>query len=118
MAARTEYHETVSNAFTRTSISKTGRRYAMKGIPVFPLKGKAPLTPHGFKDASSELSRVAALFNAAPNATGIGMPTGGVSGLVVADKDRDSEEVRRIWDSLPPTLEVATGRASGLGRHG
>jgi hypothetical protein len=84
---------------------------------VFPLKGKRPLTPNGFKDASIDASRVTAMFNAAPNATGIGIPTGGVSGLVVADKDRDSEEVRRIWDSLPPTIEVATGRASGVGRH-
>jgi len=81
---------------------------------VFPLKGKEPLTPHGFKDASSDPARVTAMFNAAPNATGIGIPTGSFTRLAVVDKDGDSEEARRIWESLPRTLEVGTGR----GAHG
>jgi DNA-binding transcriptional ArsR family regulator len=50
------------------------------------------------------------MFNAAPNATGIGIPTGGVSGLVVPDRDGDSDQANQIWDSLPPTVEVATSR--------
>jgi hypothetical protein len=107
------YHPHEHLALTRASTVKTALEYARKGIPVFPLKGKEPLTPHGFKDASHDTSRVTAMFNAAPNATGCGIPTGGFSGLVVVDKDSDSPEARRIWDSLPPTVEVATSR----GRH-
>ena len=80
---------------------------------MFPLKAKTPLTPHGFKDASRDRSRVTAMFNGAPNATGIGIRTGGLSGLAVVDRDGDSDQARLIWDSLPPTVEVATSR----GRH-
>ena len=113
-----QYHaELTRKPFTRSFLLETALKYARRGIPVFPLKGKRPLTAHGWQDASTDASRITAMFNAAPNATGSGIPTGGFSGLAVADKDRDSEEVRRIWDSLPPTLEVATGRASGVGRH-
>jgi hypothetical protein len=108
-----QYHaESVAKPLTRSIFLKTALNFAKRDIPIFPIKGKAPLTPHGFKDASSELSRVTAMFNAAPNATGIGIPTGGFSGLVVVDRDGDSEEAQRIWDTLPPTLEVATGRGT------
>jgi hypothetical protein len=114
----TPYHaQSAAKPPKRSIFLKTALNFADRGIPVFPLKGKRPLTPHGYKDASAHPPKVTALFNAAPNATGIGIPTGSFSGLVVGDKDSDSEEARRIWDSLPPTLEVATGRASGLGRH-
>jgi hypothetical protein len=105
------YHaERTAKHFTRSFLLKLARKVAERGFPVFPIKGKAPLTPHGFKDASTDPSRVTALFNAAPNATGIGIPTGSFSGLVVVDRDGDSEEAQRIWDSLPPTVEVATAR--------
>lgn len=113
----TEYHNTNGsvgpNPPTRSSIAKLARGYAAKGTPVFPLRGKEPLTRNGFKDASADPSRVTAMFNAARDATGFGIPTGSFSGLVVVDRDGDSAEAQRIWDSLPPTLEVATAR----GRH-
>jgi hypothetical protein len=104
---------TVYPKLARSTLTKSVLSCASRGIPVFPLKGKKPLTPHGFEDASHEASRVTAMFNAAPNATGYGIPTGGFSGLVVVDKDGDSPEAARLWGSLPPTLEVATSR----GRH-
>jgi hypothetical protein len=107
------YHaERTEKPFTRSFFLKIALNDAERGIPTFPLKGKQPLTPHGFKDASTDSSRVTAMFNAAPNATGVGIPTGGVSGLAVIDRDGDSEEARRLWDSLPPTLEVSTGRGT------
>jgi hypothetical protein len=108
-----QYHaESAAKPLARSFFLKNALKFAERDIPIFPIKGKAPLTPHGFKDASSELSRVTAMFNAAPNATGFGIPTGGFSGLVVVDRDGDSEEAQRIWDTLPPTLEVATGRGT------
>src|ERR687897_2428202 len=107
------YHaESAAKPLNRSFFLKIALKRAQRGIPVFPLKGKAPLTPHGFKDASTDPSRVTAMFNAAPDATGNGMPTGSFSGLVVVDRDGDSEEAQRIWDSLPPTLEVRTGRGT------
>jgi hypothetical protein len=38
-------------------------RYAGAGIRVFPTNGKAPLTEHGFHDASSERERVEAWWS-------------------------------------------------------
>jgi hypothetical protein len=94
-------------------ITQTALDYAARGIPVFPLKGKVPLTKHGFKDASADPGEVVRMFDPEVNATGIGMPTGSV--YIVVDKDGASEEARRIWSSLPPTLEVATAR--GIHRY-
>ena len=110
----TQYHaESAAKPPTRSIFLKNALKLAERGFPVFPIKGKAPLTPHGFRDASTDAARVTALFNAAPNATGIGIRTGGVSGLAVVDRDGDSDQASQIWDSLPPTVEVATSR----GRH-
>lgn len=112
-----EYHANdVAKPLTRSIFLKTALNLAKRDIATLPLDGKVPLTPHGVKDATTDPRRLHLWGNRYPGAN-IGIPTGGVSGLVVADKDRDSEEVRRIWDSLPPTLEVATGRTSGVGRH-
>jgi hypothetical protein len=111
---KSRYHaESAAKPPTRSFFLKNALKLAERGFPVFPIKGKTPLTPHGFKDASRDRSRVTAMFNAAPNATGIGIRTGGLFGLVVVDRDGDSDQARLIWDSLPPTVEVATSR----GRH-
>src|SRR5215204_101942 len=111
---KSRYHaESAAKPPTRSFFLKNALKLAERGILVLPLKGKEPLTRHGFKDASTDLSKVTALFNAAPNATGIGIPTGGFYGYVVVDRDGDSDQARLIWDSLPPTVEVATSR----GRH-
>src|SRR5215204_617402 len=111
---KSRYHaESAAKPPTRSFFLKNALKLAERGFPVFPIKGKTPLTPHGFKDASRDRSRVTAMFNAAPNATGIGIPTGGFYGYVVVDRDGDSDQARLIWDSLPPTVEVATSR----GRH-
>src|SRR5215203_1576148 len=53
-----EYHgECTHSPFTRSIFLKTALKLAERGIPTFPLKGKQPLTPHGFKDASTDLSK-------------------------------------------------------------
>lgn len=57
-------------------------------IPVFPCVpgGKRPLTPHGFKDASTNVADVAAWWTRWPDAN-IAIPTGTRSGVDVVDVD-------------------------------
>ena len=67
---------------------------ARRGFAVFPCRAenspgcknvKAPLTPHGFKDASSDAQVVAEMFNAVSPKALIGLPTGQVNGVIVVD---------------------------------
>jgi hypothetical protein len=105
--------------------------YADRGWPVVPLHfplskgtcscgnrncgsvGKHPRTPHGLKDATTDLAQVQAWWERWPKAN-VGVLTGHASDLVVLDVDPrhgGSEslaelEVRRL---LPPTARTVTG---------
>ncbi len=70
----------------RADLLRAALAYAEKGIPVFPCKGKKPLTRRGFKDASTLTQQITAWWNAHPDAN-IGIPTGKISGLLVLDVD-------------------------------
>ncbi len=61
------------------------RRYAGLGYPVFPCVpgGKTPLTPHGFKDATTDSAQIKAWWETHLDAN-IGIPT---AGLLVVDVD-------------------------------
>jgi hypothetical protein len=96
----------------QSKLLKCALRYGDLDISVFPLQGKTPLTPNGFKDSTTDRSRIHAWWNRYPSAN-IGIATGSRSRLAVVDRDADNPEVAKIWDSLPPTVEVATSR----GRH-
>lgn len=93
--------------------------YAARGLPVFPLNGKKPLTEHGLKDASVDTSTIRAWWKNWPEAN-IGIPTGRSSRLWVLDVDPrhgGNESLAALeakHGSLPPTLE---GRTGGGGRH-
>ena len=69
---------------TRTA----ARMVAESGVPVFPCVpgGKRPLTRHGFLDATTSPSQVAAWWRQYPGAN-IGVPTGAASGVDVVDID-------------------------------
>jgi len=68
------------------------------GLPVFPCRArekksngrtwgaKSPLTPNGFKDASTNIERISELFEPFPDAL-IGVPTGAASKLFCIDVD-------------------------------
>jgi hypothetical protein len=92
---------------------------AERGLWLFPVAGKLPLTENGFKDALNDPVAVRALFVLHGNATGIGIDCGR-SGLLVVDLD--GPRGRGTWTRLllehgsVRTLEAATGRRDG-GRH-
>lgn len=76
--------------------------YVNMGFSVFPLqvKGKNPLTAHGFKDASKDPAVVKAWWQKYPQAN-IGIATGQVSGgLCVIDMDIDESKGLDGWKSL------------------
>jgi hypothetical protein len=63
-------------------------RYAAKGKPVFPCRSnKQPYTSTGFKAATTDPEQIQQWWSTNPDAW-VGMPTGAVSGIVVADLDR------------------------------
>ncbi len=72
--------------------AQNAANWARNGFPVFQCKpaDKSPLTPHGFKDATTDLGQVAAFWKEHPKAL-VGIPTGAASGLFVVDLDTDRD---------------------------
>ena len=84
--------------------------------PVFPCKGKRPLTDHGYKDASTDASSIGQAWTRNPDAN-VGLVTGS---LIVVDVDgpegaKSLEALEAQHGPLPPTLSASTGR--GLHRY-
>ena len=107
--------------------------HAESGIYVFPcrsreeinpetgevLKAKTPLTPHGFKDATTEPGKIAAWWNRWPDALPAA-PTGKINGFAVTDIDKKNGanwvvSVQKAGLILPDTHTQLT--PSG-GQHG
>jgi hypothetical protein len=86
-------------------------KIAGKGKPVFPCKpDKAPYTPRGFKDATTDPGRVTALWTRYGGEK-IGMATGSRSGVSVVDVDRLEalEELNpELLQALRETLTIRT----------
>jgi hypothetical protein len=96
-----------------TKSARGAQRIAHKGKPIFPCReDKSPLTPRGFKDATTNPGLVKGFWTKYPDAL-IGMPTGSHSGVFVVDLDR-LEALGELERELPETLTVRT--RSG-GRH-
>jgi hypothetical protein len=73
--------------------------WASAGFPVFPCEhDKRPLTPHGFKDATTDMGAVAAYWQAYPKAL-VGLATGAASGLFVVDLDTDRETGEAVGEA-------------------
>lgn len=99
---------------------KAALKYASKmKWPVFPCNGKKPLTPNGFKDASTEPDQIREWWEKHPDAN-IGIPTGSESLIDVLDIDPRNggdgslEDLESKHSKLPDTVEQLTG---GGGRH-
>jgi putative DNA primase/helicase len=94
--------------------------YARAGLPVFPVGvNKAPLTPHGFKDATTDEDAIRLWWSEHPEA-GIGIPTGEATAIIVLDidprHDGDKTLVKLLaeYAPLPPGPITKTG---GGGQH-
>lgn len=103
---------------TAQELLRAALAYAGRGIPVFPCwRDKSPLgplAPHGFKDATTDASRITAWWSRYPDAN-IGIPTGKASGIISLDLDvykpgaMTFEEVVAKLGNLPKTATVRTG---------
>ena len=105
---------------------------ALRGVAVFPVRSRQPLTKRGVYSATSDIHVLPQLNWA--DADGVGMPTGEVSGIDVLDvdvrartpEDRESPHDHSMGEArdgfaelsalpaLPPTLSASTPRN---GRH-
>jgi hypothetical protein len=98
-------------------IHRAALKIAGKGKPVFPCKpDKSPYTSRGFKDATTDPGRVAALWTRYRGEK-IGMPTGSRSGVFIVDVDR-----LEALGELPPEVqqelrETLTIRTPSGGLH-
>lgn len=110
---------TVAPPVEGLSLLDAALAYAARGIPVFPCnEQKRPLTPRGFKDATTDPKQIRAWWSRWPRA-GIGMPTGLKSGFWVVDVDMPEgpgtlAALEAEHGPLPKTLSARTG---GGGRH-
>ena len=86
------------------------------GWAVFPLKpgGKTPLTPNGFKDATTDLTQVRAWWQQWPDAN-IGLPTGHHFDVI----DVDAPVLKTAWFEMlhEPDLEVHGFAATSSGGY-
>jgi hypothetical protein len=107
------------------TVSEAALDYARRGTPVFPCNpiDEKPLTPHGFKDATTNEAQVRAWWAQWPNAM-IGAPTGPALGAWVLDPDIDPvkqldgiaalAQLTAQYGALPQTLTSITPRG---GKH-
>lgn len=96
---------------------KKALRFARRGWPVFPLRGKRPRVATGFHAATTDEDQIREWWRNWPDA-GVGIPTGEASRLVVIDLDEGGDKafarLEQQHGDLPRTRRVETG---GGGEH-
>jgi predicted P-loop ATPase len=88
-------------------------------MKIFPLRprGKTPLTPHGFKDATTDLEAIASWWRKYPDAN-IGLVTGPESGLWVLDVDgAEGSASLALLEQEHGALPATPLQRTGKGRH-
>lgn len=100
-----------------SNIVETALRYAELGYPVFPCanaSNPAPLTRHGFKDASTDPQQIERWWRQFPNAC-IGLATAGL--LVVDIDERDNPWLAHDPEKRLDLAAAPTSLTPGGGRH-
>lgn len=91
--------------------------YAAQGFPVFPCKpDKSPYTPHGFKDATTDIATITAWWRQWPDAN-IGIPTAGYTVLDVDPKNGGDMTLAELEKKHGPLPVTPTAKTGGGGRH-
>jgi Bifunctional DNA primase/polymerase, N-terminal len=105
----------ITSATTPFSVAKT---LALRGLAVFPVRSRQPLTARGFYSATSDIHALPQLNWA--DADGVGMPTGEVSGIDVLDVDVRGidADVRGVGARTPGVREEPSHVCMGEGRDG
>lgn len=102
-----------TSAHTPYSVAKT---LALRGLAVFPVRSRQPLTKHGFYSATSDIHALSRLNWA--DADGIGIPTGEVSGVDVLDVDVRGLEIGARTPVVRESPPHRDGGDGGEGRDG
>ena len=99
--------------------AKIAQRYALKGLAVYPAKGKVPILPGGINSATKDPTIIENLWDHYPTAN-VGIATGPISNLLVLDIDVDKNTGKdgfysiRSWEkehgTFPDTVSDITGR--------
>jgi len=102
----------------RVSFAQAAERYQALRWPVFPVSvDKAPLTRHGYKDATVSPNQIRMWSELYPDAN-IAIATGRVSGLIVLDVDgEEGEESLKALAETGIVFPQGPCVRSGRGRH-
>ena len=87
-------------------------QYAAAGLSVFPVYGKRPITPSGFKDASTDSEIIDAWWSGAPDA-GVAIVIPEWAAVVDTDDEECEAALQALDMDLPATLTAITSR----GKH-
>jgi putative DNA primase/helicase len=105
----------------QSQLCRAALYYAGLGWPVLPLRprSKAPLTKHGYKDATTDERTILSWWTRWPNAN-VGVATGAPSGVAVLDVDPRSgglESLQELMDRHGPLPQTPIAETGGGGLH-
>jgi hypothetical protein len=115
-----EYHLLTDSRRARSATLRAALALAAKGVPVFPCgTNKQPLTPNGYKNASTDPQRITAWWNRWPEAN-LAMPTGPASGYWVVDVDPEAsgfKTLASLHERFGSVFAAPTVNTGGGGFH-
>jgi putative DNA primase/helicase len=119
--ARANSKSTGLGSQRQSQLCRAALYYARLGWPVLPLRPreKAPLTRHGYKDATTDERTIRSWWRRWPNAN-VGIATGEASGVAVLDVDPRAgglESLQELIDRHGPLPQTPTAETGGGGLH-
>ncbi|MCA1789964.1 MAG: bifunctional DNA primase/polymerase, partial [Thioalkalivibrio sp.] len=111
MSSALEQHGSIIGPDKTSGLARDALFYARLGYPVFPCKpgGKAPATPHGFKDATRDPTEIRAAFKKGTN-VGLIAP----EDVIVLDVDKQG--LVDVLEATCPELANAPRHRTANGR--